>query len=281
MAYKLWGSAMALGPLGPRFVSVTYGAGGTTRRRTLDAIKALRGNAQLTVAGHLTCVGATKEETIAVAQEYKEAGVQRIVALRGDPPKNEDGSQGVFQPHPGGFEGAVDLVEALVSEVGLPVAVGAYPEPHPQAADPADDVTHLKRKLDAGADVAITQFFFDNEDYYRFRDKCAAAGVDKPILPGMLPIERFDRMVKFAGACGANVPQCLHDLYAKADTPDAAQALSIDLCVAQCRDLLERGGLDHLHFYTLNSPTLTMAVCEALGVKTDATATPQPIAAAG
>lgn len=267
MAYKLWGSAIALGPLGPDFVSVTYGAGGTTRRRTLDAIKALRGNAHLNVAGHLTCVGATREETLTVAREYKAAGVTRIVALRGDAPKREDGSAGVFEPHPGGFDGSVDLIAALDQEIGLPIAVGAYPEKHPEAGAAQDDVAHLKRKLDAGADLAITQFFFDNEDFYRFRDRCAAAGIDKPILPGVLPIEKFESMVKFAARCGAKVPQRLHEAFAKAETPEAARELSRDLCVAQCQDLVARGAAEHLHFYTLNTPGLTSAVCEALGVQ--------------
>lgn len=266
MAYKLWGSAIALGPLEPNFVSVTYGAGGTTRRRTIDAIKALRANAHLSVAGHLTCVGATREETLAVAAEYKAAGVSRIVALRGDAPKREDGSPGVFEQHPGGFEGAVDLIAALDAEIGLPIAVGAYPEPHPEATTGDDDVAQLKRKFDAGADVAITQFFFDNEDFLRFRDRCAAAGVDKPILPGVLPIENFQKMVKFATACGATVPQRLHEAFAKVGGPEDAQALSRDLCVEQCRDLVSRGGVDHLHFYTLNTPNLTSEVCKALGV---------------
>lgn len=277
MAYKLWGSAIALGPLAPEFVSVTYGAGGTTRRRTLDAIKALRANAHLVVAGHLTCVGATKEETIAVAEEYKAAGVSRIVALRGDPPKREDGAVGAFEPHPGGFESSVDLIADLDAQVGLPIAVGAYPEKHPEAAAADDDVAHLKRKFDAGADVAITQFFFDNEDFLRFQDRCAAAGIVKPILPGMLPIENFERMVKFATACGATVPQRLHELYAKAESKEDRMALSRELCVAQCQDLLARGGVEHLHFYTLNTPTLTSEVCKALGV------TPQEngLAAAG
>ncbi|MEL6980446.1 MAG: methylenetetrahydrofolate reductase [Pseudomonadota bacterium] len=277
MAYKLWGSAMALGPLSPSFVSVTYGAGGSTRRRTIDAIKALRANAKMAVAGHLTCVGATKEETLAVAREYRAAGVSRIVALRGDPPKREDGSLGAFEPHEGGFRDSIDLIAALDQEVGLPIAVGAYPEKHPEAADAADDIAHLKRKLDAGADVAITQFFFDNEDFLRFRDRAAAAGVDKPILPGMLPIERFERMVKFAAGCGANVPQRLHELYAAAETPEAAKALSLSLCVAQCRDLLERGGVEHLHFYTLNTPDLTFETCRALGIEPRA----EDLAAAG
>lgn len=266
MAYKLWSSAIALGPLGPNFVSVTYGAGGTTRRRTIDAIKALRANAHLNVAGHLTCVGATKEETLAVAAEYKAAGVSRIVALRGDAPKGEDGAPTKFQPHPGGFSGSVELIDALKREIGLPIAVGAYPEKHPDAEASDDDITHLRRKFDAGADIAITQFFFENDDFLRFRDRCIAAGIDKPILPGMLPIENFERMVRFATACGASVPQRLHEIYAKADTPEAAQKLSTDFCVEQCRDLLDRGGVDQLHFYTLNTPTLTSNVCEALGV---------------
>ncbi|MCI4665799.1 MAG: methylenetetrahydrofolate reductase [NAD(P)H] [Neomegalonema sp.] len=262
MAYRLWSSATALGPLGPSFVSVTYGAGGTTRRRTLDAIGALRGNAGLNVAGHLTCVGATREETLETARAYKEMGVSRIVALRGDPPKGVE----KFEPHPDGFAGAVELIEALAREIGLPMAVSAYPEPHPEASSMHDDVEHLKRKIDAGADMAITQFFFENEDFYRFRDACAAAGVDAPILPGMLPIENFTKMVSFAARCGASVPQRLHELFNKAEDRETEKLLAATLCAEQCEDLIERGGVDHLHFYTLNTATLTQKVCRALGV---------------
>lgn len=263
MAYRLWSTATALGPLGSSFVSVTYGAGGTTRKRTLDAIGALRGTAGLTVAGHLTCVGATREETLETARSYKEMGASRIVALRGDPPKGVE----TFEPHPNGFSGSVELVEALARDIGLPIAVSAYPEPHPDSSGMAADVEHLKRKIDAGADLAITQFFFENEDFYRFQDACAAAGVHAPILPGVLPIENFTKMVGFAARCGARVPAALHDLFAKAPDREAERLLAATVCAEQCEDLVARGGVDHLHFYTLNSAGLTQSVCRAIGVE--------------
>ncbi len=263
MAYRLWSAATKLGTIGPAFVSVTYGAGGTTRKRTVDAIGALRSNAGLTVAGHLTCVGSTRAETLEVARIYKSKGVSRIVALRGDPP------QGVekFEPHPDGFSGSVELVSALAREIGLPIAVSAYPEPHPEAARMSADVEHLKRKIDAGADLAITQFFFENEDFLRFRDACAAAGIDAPIIPGVLPIENFDKMVRFAERCGARVPDALHDLFGKAQDRDTARLLAATICAEQCEDLVRRGGVEHLHFYTLNTAELTKSVCRALGVE--------------
>ena len=247
MAYRLWNSAMVLGPLGPSFVSVTYGAGGGTRRRTLDAVKALRQNAHMRVAGHLTCVGASRQETLDVAREYKRHGLSRIVALRGDPPKGADGVQGRFEAHPDGFASSPELIEALVREVGLPVAAGCYPEPHPEAADAKADVLWLKRKQDAGADMAISQFFFRNDDFLAFRDRAVAAGVTIPIIPGVLPIENFAKMTRFAAQCGATVPDELHELFGKtADHEDAAERhrlLATSLCVEQCDDLLNRGGV--------------------------------------
>ncbi|MEO0914919.1 MAG: methylenetetrahydrofolate reductase, partial [Pseudomonadota bacterium] len=197
----LWRSVERLAPLSPRFVSVTYGAGGTTRDRTKAAIRTIRDRARLAVAGHLTCVGASREETLQVAADYAAIGVRRIVALRGDPPKGADR----FEPHPEGFSGSVELVAALAKK-GFEVAVGAYPEQHPEARSVEDDVMMLKAKVDAGASSAITQFFFNPDVFLRFRDKCAAAGIDIPIRPGILPVEDFARMRRFAGACGATVP---------------------------------------------------------------------------
>ena len=272
-AYRLWESAQKLGPLGPDFVSVTYGAGGTTRRRTLDAIKALRGTARLDVAGHLTCVGASREETLEIARAYKNMGVSRIVALRGDPPKSADGAPQQFAPHPDGFQGSVELIEALAREIGLPMAVAAYPEPHPEAIDQVTDIEHLKRKLDAGADMAITQFFFDNDDYFRFLDRCEKAGIDAPILPGVLPIENFDRLVNFAAKCGASIPVDYHELFAKAKQQGASTLLATSLCAEQCENLYDQG-LDRVHFYTLNNPQIPFDVCRALGVE------PAPVALA-
>jgi methylenetetrahydrofolate reductase (NADPH) len=267
---RLWRSVERLAPLGPRFVSVTYGAGGTTRERTHAAIQAIIERARLSVAGHLTCVGASREETLEVAQGYARVGVRRIVALRGDPPKGE----GRFAPHPEGFRSSVDLIEGLVAMGGFEIVVGAYPEPHPDAGTAQDDVDHLKRKVDAGASLALTQFFFDNADFLRFRDACARAGVAAPIAPGILPIENFERMTNFAARCQARVPDWMREAYAEAEG-DSARALSIRLAVEQIEALVAEG-VDHLHLYTLNNPDLVFEICEALGYRTAA-----PVAAEG
>ncbi|MEO1292896.1 MAG: methylenetetrahydrofolate reductase [Pseudomonadota bacterium] len=271
VAYRLWGSAQKLAPVGPSFVSVTYGAGGTTRRRTLDAIAALRRHARLDVAGHLTCVGSSREEVLAVARSYKDMGVCRIVALRGDMPVEKWGDPRPFEPHPDGFTGALDLIETLAREIELPIAVAAYPEPHPDAQSPGACVEHLKRKFDAGADMAITQFFFDNDDYFRLLDKAEAAGIDSPILPGVLPIENISRLKRFAARCGAGLPVDLVALFEKAGArEDAAQAsklLATAVCAEQCSALVEKG-VENLHFYTLNDPEIPYSVCRALGIET-------------
>lgn len=262
----LWRSVERLAPLGPKFVSVTYGAGGTTRERTLTAIHAIRDRARLDVAGHLTCVGATRAETLATARAYRALGVRRIVALRGDPPKGETR----FTPHPDGFASAAKLVAGLKRDGDYAVTVGAYPETHPEAASPQADIDNLKRKIDAGADAAITQFFFDNEVFLRFRDACAAAGIAAPIMPGVLVIENFAKMRRFAEGCGARVPDWLGRAYATAgDDADAARLLSISIAADQCAGLMEEG-VDHLHVYTLNNPDLPYDVCSAIGVE------PQP-----
>ncbi len=257
---RLWRSVERLAPLAPQFVSVTFGAGGTTRDRTNAAIQTILGRARLNVAGHLTCVGATKAETLEVARGYAKMGVRRIVALRGDPPKGET----KFVPHPEGFAGAAELVAGLREIGDFEIAVGAYPEVHPDAASAEADIDNLKRKLDAGASTAITQFFFDNEDFLRFRDACARAGITAPIQPGILPVENFGKMVNFAARCRSSVPEWMHKAFARAETPEEAYTLSVAIACDQC-DALIAEGVDHLHVYTLNNPDLTFDVCRTLG----------------
>jgi methylenetetrahydrofolate reductase (NADPH) len=257
---RLWRSVERLAPLAPRFVSVTYGAGGTTRDRTNAAIQTILGRARLNVAGHLTCVGASREETLEVARGYARMGVRRVVALRGDPPKGET----KFVPHPEGFATAAELVAGLRAVGDFDIAVGAYPEVHPEAADAESDIENLKRKLDAGASQALSQFFFDNEDFLRFRDACAKAGITAPINPGILPVENFGKMVNFAGRCKASVPEWMHKAFARADTPEEAYTLSVAIACEQIDGLIDEG-VEHVHVYTLNNPDLTFDVCKALG----------------
>lgn len=255
---RLWRSVERLAPLGPKYVSVTYGAGGTTRERTVSAIKTITERARLNVAGHLTVVGATREETLSVAREYARLGVHRIVALRGDAPKGQE----FFSPHPDGFSNAADLVTGLREVGGFDVAVAAYPEKHPDSADMKADIDNLKRKLDAGATSAITQFFFENDSFLRFRDMAADAGITAPVIPGILPVENFAKMVNFAARCHANVPDWMHQAFRNAG--DDAEVLSTAICAEQC-DNLRAEGVDHLHFYTLNNPDLVYNICRALG----------------
>ena len=259
---RLWRSVERLAPLGPEYVSVTYGAGGATRDRTLSAIQTIVERARLTVAGHLTCVGASREETLEVANKYRAIGARRIVALRGDPPKGADR----FEPHPDGYARAEDLVKGLREAGHDKISVAAYPEVHPEAASLAADIDNLKRKLDAGADQAITQFFFDNEDYFRFLDAAEKAGIDAPIIPGILPIENFAKMTRFAAMCGARVPEWMGKAFETAEAQGATETLSVSLCAEQCVALKEQGA-KHLHIYTLNNPDLPYQVCRALGVE--------------
>ncbi|KPP93612.1 MAG: methylenetetrahydrofolate reductase [NAD(P)H] [Rhodobacteraceae bacterium HLUCCA08] len=260
-SFRLWRCVETLAPLAPDFVSVTYGAGGTTRQLTREAVDAIHTEARLPVAAHLTCVDATRAETLDIALGYAEAGVSRIVALRGDPPKGSGG----YRAHPDGFESSVDLVAALAETGRFDIAVGAYPEKHPEAADQAADIAHLKRKVDAGATSAITQFFFEPDTFFRFRDACVAAGIDVPIIPGILPIENWAGARKFAESCGTAIPQIVSDAFENAtrdgNTDLLATALATELC-----DALLQGGVAHLHFYTLNKPELTRDVCHALGI---------------
>lgn len=256
---RLFRSVERLAPLGPKYVSVTYGAGGTTRKRTLDAIRSIREKADLSVAGHLTVVGADKQETLDVAKSYADLGVDHIVALRGDAPKGEDH----FTPHPQGFNNALDLVSGLKGLGSFHISVAAYPEKHPDSEDTAADIENLKCKIDAGGDAAITQFFFENDTFLRFRDACDKAGINAPIIPGILPIENFEKMTNFAARCHANVPEWMHELFSKVDTAEASQELAISLCAKQCQGLMSEG-VNHLHIYTLNNPDLPYTICREL-----------------
>lgn len=259
-SFRLWDTARALSPLGPDFVSVTYGAGGTTRQLTHEAVTALSNHYGLNVAAHLTCVDASREETMQIVDEYAAAGVREIVALRGDAPQG----QAVWTAHPEGFASSVELIAAIAQRGDIAIRVGAYPEPHPDSASTAADVAFLKRKVDAGATSAITQFFFDADTFFRFRDDCVAAGINVPILPGILPIQSWVGARKFAARCGTSVPDWAVAAFEAAGKDGEAQ-LAKDLSVKLCRDLLD-GGVGQLHFYTLNKPDLTLAVCRDLGV---------------
>jgi methylenetetrahydrofolate reductase (NADPH) len=260
-SFRLWDTVQTLAPLAPRFVSVTYGAGGTTRELTREAVGTLHKATGLNVAAHLTCVDATRAETLAIADQFAAAGVTEIVALRGDPPKGSDG----FTPHPDGFADSCELISALADTGKFTIRVGAYPEKHPEAADARADIDWLKRKIDAGATEAITQFFFEAETFLRFRDACAAAGIDAPIIPGILPIENWTGARKFATACGTQIPAWLDDAFAKAIRDDRHDLLATAIATELCSDLIGEG-VEDLHFYTLNRPDLTRDVCHALGV---------------
>ncbi|WP_170758493.1 methylenetetrahydrofolate reductase [NAD(P)H] [Ruegeria lacuscaerulensis] len=260
-SFRLWDTVQTLAPLEPRFVSVTYGAGGTTRELTRDAVATLHKSSGLSVAAHLTCVDASRQETLEIADTFARAGVQDIVALRGDPPKGQD----QFVPHPDGFSSSIELIEALAETEMFSIRVGAYPDKHPEAQDFAADIDWLKAKLDAGADEALTQFFFEAETFFRFRDACAKAGIDKPIVPGILPIENWKGARNFALRCGTQIPVWVERAFEKAVRDDREDLLATALCTELCSDLID-GGVDKLHFYTLNRPEMTRDVCFALGI---------------
>ena len=260
-SFRLWDCVNTLAPLAPSFVSVTYGAGGTTRQLTHEAVTTIHKTSGLRVAAHLTCVDATRAETLEIADTYAAAGVTDIVALRGDAPKGSDG----FKPHPDGFASSVELIEALAATGKFTLRVGAYPEKHPEARDQAADIAFLKRKIDAGAAAAITQFFFEADTFFRFRDACVAAGIDAPIIPGILPVENWKGASKFAAATGTSIPPVIAQAFENAERSGHSDLLATALATELCDELLQ-GGVDHLHFYTLNKPMLTHDVCRALGV---------------
>lgn len=259
--------AAQLAPLQPGFVSVTYGAGGTTQDRTQAAVERLATETDLDVAGHLTCVGATQTQVGEVIDTYLATGVRHIVALRGDAPAGESG-----EPPPGGYCDAVELVAGIRSHVegtdasDLQISVGAYPEVHPKAQSAQADLDNLKRKLDAGADRAITQFFFDTDVFLRFLDSARQAGITAPIVPGIMPVVNFANIRRFSERCGTNVPGWMHELFAGLeDAPEIHQMVAATVAAEQCRRLAEHG-VTQFHFYTMNKPELTAATCRFLGV---------------
>ncbi len=263
MEKTLWESIQRLTPLQPRFVSVTYGADGSTRSRTHNIVTKIQGTTALTAAPHLTCVGAPQEEILDIARNYWAHGIRHIVALRGDPPRGTT----KYVPHPGGYAYAVDLVRGLKSVADFEISVAAYPEVHPEAPDGPFDLDNLKAKIDAGADRAITQFFFDTSCFLRFRDQCAAAGIEASIVPGILPITRFPQLQRMAKTCGASVPGWLADRFDGLDEdPDTRRLIAAAVAIEQVQQL-EREGVSEFHFYTLNRSELTFAICHALGVR--------------
>ncbi len=263
MDKTLWGSIERLADLEPSFVSVTYGADGSTRERTHAAVQRIIKDTNLTPAPHLTCVGASRSEIDEIAREYWDMGVRHLVALRGDAPKDVES----YQPHPEGYAYASDLVEGLRRIGEFDISVAAYPEVHPEARDADFDMDNLKRKLDAGATRAITQFFFDTDVFLRFRDRCAVAGIESSIVPGILPITRFPQLERFANMCGASVPDWLRTRFDGLDDDDETrQMIAASVAIEQVR-ALEKEGIEEFHFYTLNRSELTYAICHALGVR--------------
>lgn len=263
MEKTLWESVETLSPFDPRFVSVTYGAGGTTRERTHNTVARIARETPIAVAAHLTCVDATKAEIDAVAEEYWAAGVRHIVALRGDPPRAGE----KYATHPGGYENAADLVAGLRKLHPFEISVAAYPECHPDSPDAAHDLDNLKRKIDAGANRAITQFFFEADTFLRFRDAAAAAGIDAEIVPGIMPVMSFAAVQKMSAMCGTAVPGWMERLFEGLDDrPAARQLVSATLAAELCRNLYT-GGVRQFHFYTLNRAELSYAICHLLGVR--------------
>ena len=263
MERTLWSSLQRLAPLAPRFVSVTYGADGSTRERTHNVVARILNETTLTPAPHLTCVGAAREEILEIARGYWQAGVRHIVALRGDAPA----TQGRYTPHAGGFAYAANLVRGLRSVGDFDISVAAYPEVHPEAPSASFDLDNLRAKIDAGANRAITQFFFDTDVYLRFRDQCAAARIEAQIVPGILPITRFPQMLRFAARCGASVPGWMHQRFdGLDDDPETRRLIAASVAIEQVRRL-QAHGVAEFHFYTLNRAELTYAICHALGCR--------------
>lgn len=259
----LWESVERLAPLKPAFVSVTYGAGGTTRERTHETVLRIRRETRLEPAAHLTCVGHSREEVDSLARVYWEEGIRHIVALRGDPPEGAT----EYVPHPEGYAYAVDLVKGLREIADFEISVAAYPEVHPEAPNPEFDLDNLKRKVDAGASRAITQFFFDPEVFLRFRDKARATGVNVPIVPGILPVSNFKQVIRFAGLCGASVPKWMHELFDGLDEDaNTRKLIAATVAAEQCRVLYSHG-VEDFHFYTLNRADLAYAISHILGVR--------------
>jgi methylenetetrahydrofolate reductase (NADPH) len=269
MEATLWKSVERLAPLAPRFVSVTYGADGSTRERTHKVISRIQRDTSLTGAPHLTCVDAPRGEVLDIARRYWDQGIRHLVALRGDPARGDT----QYLPHPQGFAYAADLVAGLKSVADFDISVAAYPEVHPEASSPQADLDNLKRKIDAGASRAITQFFYDVETFLRFRDRCARARIDVAIVPGILPITRFPQVLRFAARCGATIPGWLqHRFDGLDDDPDTRRLIAASVAIEQVQALAQEA-VREFHFYTLNRAELTYAICHALGVRPPAART--------
>lgn len=263
MEETLWASLKRLEPLGPKFVSVTYGAGGTTRERTHNTVVGIQKDTSMVAAAHLTCVGSSKAEIDEIADRYWEEGIRHIVALRGDP---EEGASG-YTPHPDGYAYAVDLVEGLKKRHDFEISVAGYPETHPDAPSAQFDIDYLKKKVDAGANRVITQYFFEAETFLRYRDKAVAAGVEVPIVPGILPVTNFKQVLKFSAACNTKVPAWMADLFEGLDDePETRKLVAATVASELCR-VLHANGVNDFHFYTLNRADLTYAFCHILGVR--------------
>lgn len=260
---KLKENIAILEKLNPHFVSVTYGAGGTTKELTYDIVKYIKENTSLNPAAHLTCVNAPREEINQVAKSYLDIGVNRIVALRGDMP----GFEGEYKPHPDGYAYANDLVKGLKELGDFDISVAAYPEVHPQAPSPEFDLEHLRNKVDAGANRAVTQYCFDTEKVIKFIKGAKNAGITVPIVPGVVTINGFEQLISFSKRCGASIPDWMHELFAGADSnPEKRDEMAISIAAEQCR-LLMAEGIDQFHFYTLNRADLTVEVCRKIGIK--------------
>lgn len=275
MEAKLWESVARLSPMAPKFVSVTYGAGGSTRDRTQKTVAKIAQDTPLSPAAHLTCVGATKEEVLQVAEDFWTAGVRHLVALRGDPP---EGMGATFEQHPGGFRDSVDLIAGVREYKGsdptarFEISVSCYPERHPDSRGWDEDIAFLKAKQDAGADRAITQFFFEPDTYLSFLERARAGGVTMPIVPGIMLQPNFNGLKRIAGLCQANVPDWLHKLYeGTEDDPETRELITANVAVELCHALSEQGVTD-FHFYTLNRANLALSTCRLLGLKPKAQA---------
>jgi methylenetetrahydrofolate reductase (NADPH) len=266
MEKTLWASIQRLAPLKPRFVSVTYGADGSTRTRTHGIVTRVMKETDLTAAPHLTCIGASRDEVLEIARGYWADGIRHIVALRGDPPQGTT----KYVPHPQGFAYAADLVAGLKSVADFEISVAAYPETHPEATNADADLNNLKAKLDAGANRAITQSFFDMEQFLRFRDRCVQAGITAPIVPGLLPIIGLPQLLRFAARTAMSVPDWLrHRFEGLDDDADTRRMIAASVAIEQVQQLA-REGIEEFHFYTLNRAELTYAICHALGVRPQA-----------
>jgi methylenetetrahydrofolate reductase (NADPH) len=261
MQTALWDCIERLAPLGPSFVSVTYGAGGSTRERTHDTVLRIARETALKPAAHLTCIGASRAEIDEVAARYWQAGIRHLVDLRGDAPEKP------YRPQADGYAYAADLVDGLKKVADFEISLAAYPEAHPDAASAQSDLDNLKRKIDAGASRAITQYFADVDVFFRFRDRAAAAGITVPIVPGIMPVTNFAGFVRFAANCGTSVPDWLADMFRGLDEdPETRKLVAATVAAEQCR-ALARGGVNDYHFYTLNRADLTFAICHILGVR--------------